>query len=35
MNGNTAFDKPITDHWINTELQQPQGELLKHTKVIG
>ena len=24
--GTTAFEKPITDSWINAEMNQPQGE---------
>ena len=34
-NGSTAFEKPLTDHWINAELNLPQGEHMKRAKVIG
>ena len=33
--GTDAFEKPITDQWINAELNLPQGELLRKEKVIG
>ena len=32
---NAIFEKPITDCWIHTELNLPQGEELRQAKVIG
>ena len=34
-NGRSAFEKPITDVWINAEVFLPQGEKLQPAKVIG
>ena len=34
-NGVAVFEKPITDQWINAELNLPQGEELRKAKVIG
>ena len=33
--GSTAFEKPITDRWINAELNLPLGETMEYAKVIG
>lgn len=33
--GKSVFEKPITDQWINAELNLPQGEKMKNAKVIG
>ena len=33
--GNSVFEKPITDKWINAELNLPQGEKFQNAKVIG
>ena len=33
--GTASFEKPITDQWIHTELNLPQGELLWKSKFIG
>lgn len=35
VDGTAVFEKPITDHLINAELQLPQGEKLQSAKVIG
>lgn len=34
-NGTAVFEKPITDHWINAELNLPQGEQMKPARVVG
>ena len=31
----TAFENPITYRWINAEMNQPQEEAMKNSKVIG
>ena len=33
--GKAAFEKPLTDVWINAEVSLPQGEKLQPAKVIG
>ena len=33
--GTIVFEKPITNQWINAELNFPQGEKFQNTKVIG
>ena len=33
--GTSVFEKPITDQWINAELNLPQGEKSQNSKVIG
>ena len=33
--GTSAFEQPITDQWINAELNLTQGDLLQNAKVIG
>ena len=34
-NGTSVFEKPLTDQWINAELNLPQGEKFQNAKVIG
>ena len=33
--GTSVFEKPITDQWINAELNLPQKEKFQNAKVIG
>ena len=33
--GKSVFEKPITDQWINAELNLPQGNTMKSAKLIG
>ena len=33
--GTSAFEKPITDAWINSEVSLPQGEKLQNARVVG
>ena len=33
--GTSVFEKPITDQWINAELNLPQGELIRNARVLG
>ena len=34
LDGKSAFDKPLTDQWINSELNLPLGEQMQRAKVI-
>ena len=33
--GTSVFENPITDQWINAELNLPQGDKFQNAKVIG
>ena len=33
--GTTAYEKPITDCWIHSEINLSQGEAMQNSKVIG
>ena len=33
--GTSVFENPITDQWINAELNLPQGEKFQNAKFIG
>ena len=35
IDGTAAFEQPVTDQWINAELNLTQGEALQNAKVIG